>query len=449
MSDRIKKTLLVLIVLFGTLTAKPQDKVIDQVVAVVGGNVILKSEIEKTYFDSQAQGITSTGDMKCEILENLLVSKLLLAEAEIDTLIEATPSQINQQLEGIMQQYIQHFGSEKAVEDFFKMPITMIKADMQERVKNQILTNQMQQKIVKDVTATPAEVRAFYRGLKDDEIPVIPTQYEYEQITIIPPVDLAEENRVKEKLRDFKRRIEEGASFGAIAIMESDGPGANNGGELPYQGRAEMEESYASAAFNLKPGKVSNVVKTDMGYHIIQLMDRKGEKIKTRHIMLKPKISTDELAKVSSKLDSLANIIRKNEITFEQAASMFSHDKNSRNNGGMVINPQTQTSRFRVEELDGDVSKVLTKMKINEISDPFQSVDENQVTVFKIVKLVRKIDGHKANLQDDYQQIAEAFLADKRERTLRDWIEKQQKNNYIRIDATYANCNFKFQNWIK
>ena len=272
------------------ITGIAQDKVVDQIVAVVGGNIILKSEIEQTHMAQQAQGMTSEGDMKREILENFLIDKLLVAEAELDTLIEVTPSQINQQMDGQIQMYISQLGSEKAVEDYFAKPISAIKAEMQEPIRNNLLSQQMRQKIVQDVTVTPSEVRYHFRNLKEEDIPTIPTQYEYAQITNQPRVELEEENRVKAKLREYKKRIEEGASFATLAVLYSEGPSAGNGGELPdYMGRAQLDPAYSAAAFNLKGDRVSNVVKSAFGYHIIQLIDKKGEKIKTRHILLKPK----------------------------------------------------------------------------------------------------------------------------------------------------------------
>jgi len=431
-------------------TTFAQDKVVDQIVAVVGGNIVLKSEIEQMHMNQQAQGITSEGDLKCEILEQFLIDKLLVAEAELDTLIDVTPSQINQQMDGQIQMYISQLGSEKAVEDYFKKPISVIKAEMQEPIRNSLLSQQMRQKIVQDVTVTPSEVRFHFRNMNDDEIPMIPTQYEYAQITNQPRVELEEENRVKAKLREYKRRIEEGASFEVLAVMYSEGPSASNGGELPYMGRAELDPVYSAAAFNLKGDRVSNVVKSAFGYHIIQLVDKKGEKIKTRHILLKPKISVEAKEKAHEQLDSLANLIRRNEIQFEEAAVRFSFDKNTRNNGGIAINPMSMSSKFAVDELDADVSKVLTAMNINEISKPFETIDpESQQTVYKIVKLIKKIESHKANLQNDYQTLANMYLAKKKEQVLQDWISSRQSETYIRIDDTYANCNFDFDNWIK
>jgi peptidyl-prolyl cis-trans isomerase SurA len=444
-------TAILLLAFFYSATVFAQDKIIDQVVAVVGGNIILKSEIEEMHMNQQAQGITSEGDMKCEIFENMLIDKLLVAEAEQDTLIEVTPSQVNQQMDAQLQSYLTYFGSEKAVEDYFKKPIALIKADMQEGIRNHLLSQQMQNKIVQDVTVTPSEVRFHFRNLQEDEIPTVPTQYEFAQISMRPAIELEEINNVKARLRDIKERVENGANFASMAIMYSEEPGASRtGGELPYYGRGELDPSYAAAAFNLKGDRISNVVESEFGFHIIQLIDKQGEKAKTRHILMRPKASVEAKEQAFNRLDSLANLIRKNEIPFEQAAMMFSTDKNSRNNGGVVINPNTMSSKFSVEELDGDISKILPNMNINEISKPFESKEkESEQTVYKIVKLINKIDSHKADLQNDYQQLANLYLAKKKEQVLQEWISARQAQTYIRIDETYANCNFRFKSWIK
>ncbi len=430
--------------------ALAQDKVIDQIVAVVGGNIILKSDIENMNINQQAQGISSDGDMKCEILEQFLINKLLVAEAELDSTIETTPSQVNQQMDGQLQMYLQHFGTEAAVEKYFNKPIAMIKADMKDAIREQLLSQQMKSKIVADVTATPSEVRYHYRNLSQEEIPTIPTQYEYAQITIQPKISLEEENRVKAKLREIKKRIEDGSSFAAMAVIYSEGPSAKDGGVIGYSGRAQLDPSYAAAAFNLKGDQVSNVVKSAFGYHIIQLVDKQGGKVNTRHILMKPKVSVEEKEKAYNQLDSLANLIRKEEIGFEQAALMFSYDKNSRNNGGIALNQNTMSSKFSIEEIDADVSKIITTMNLNEISKPFETINmENQQNVYKIVKLINHTEAHKADLQNDYQTLADMFLAKKKDDTLKKWISERQSQTYIRIDNTYANCNFEFDNWIK
>ena len=446
----MKLTGLFLITALFAITSTAQDKVVDQIVAIVGGNIILKSEIERMNIEQQAQGVTTEGDMKCEILENFLVDKLLVAEAELDTLIEVTPSQVNQRMDQQMAMYVSYIGSEKAVEEYFKKSIVEIKAEMREGIRNQLLSQQMREKIVKDVTVTPSEVRYNFRNLKDDEIPTIPTQYEYAQITFQPVIDLEEDNRIKSRLRDIKKRIEDGSSFATMAVLYSECPSAKDGGVIGYSGRAELDPAYAAVAFNLKDDKISNVVRSAFGYHIVQLVDKKGDKVNTRHVLMKPKISVEAKEVAYNRLDSLAKMIRNNEIAFEEAARIFSYDKNTRNNSGIVINPNSMSSKFSVEELDPDVSKIITKMNVNEVSAPFESIDrETQLPVFKIIKVLKKIDSHKADLQNDYQKLAEMYLMKKKEEVFNDWISKQQSETYIRIDATYANCNFNFNNWIK
>jgi peptidyl-prolyl cis-trans isomerase SurA len=455
MNQKIRKlnliaALLLVCMIFPGAKIFAQDKVVDQIIAVVGSNIILKSEVEEMFIQQQAQGINTEGDMKCEILENLLIDKLMVAEASLDTNIVVTDSQINRNMDGRLQMFISHFGSEKEVEAYFKKSIPQLKAELRDMIKNQLLSSEMHSKIVENVTITPSEVRLFYRNLPEDEIPFVPPQFEYQQITLIPEIELEEENRVKAQLRDLKRRVEEGSSFATLAVLYSEAPESRLGGEIGYLGRAQLDPAYAAAAFNLRDDRVSNVVKSDFGFHIIQLIDRKGERINTRHILMRPKVSPEALEKSKIKLDSLANIIRKGEITFENAVMMFSDDKSSRNNSGIAINQQTLSTKFSVEELDPDVSKVITSMKINEISDPFQTVDPNsRQTVYKIIKLVNKTDGHKANLQTDYQMLANLYLEKKKEEVIEKWIKTQQARTYIRIDNTYANCNYQFKNWIK
>jgi len=446
----MKLTGLFLLTALFAITSTAQDKVVDQIVAIVGGNIILKSDVERMHIEQQAQGVTTEGDMKCEILENFLVDKLLVAEAELDTLIDVTPSQVNQRMDQQLAMYVSYIGSEKAVEEYFKKSFVEIKSEMREGIRNQLLSQQMREKIVKDVTVTPSEVRYNFRNLKEDEIPTIPTQYEYAQITFQPVIDLEEDNRIKSRLRDIKKRIEDGSSFATMAVLYSECPSAKDGGVIGYSGRAELDPAYAAVAFNLKDDKISNVVRSAFGYHIVQLVDKKGDKVNTRHVLMKPKISVEAKEIAFNRLDSLAKMIRKNEIPFEEAAQVFSYDKNTRNNSGIVINPNTMSSKFSVEELDPDVSKIITKMNLNEISEPFESIDrETQLPVFKIIKVLKKTDSHKADLQNDYQKLAEMYLIKKKEGVFNDWINKQQSETYIRIDATYANCNFNFNNWIK
>jgi len=430
-------------------TIHAQDKTVDQIIAVVGNNIILKSDIENRYMQNKAEGITTDGDMKCEILENFLVEKLLVAEAELDTTIEISDSQINESMDERIQYFIKNLGSEKAVEEYFKETMSKIKMDLSEVIRNQLFTSQMRNKIENKVTVTPAQVRYYYRNADPSDIPIVPTQVEYSEISIYPKIPIEKENSIKARLREMKKRIENGEDFATLAVLYSEGPSAPNGGELGYMGKGQLEPTYAEAAFNLREGKVSNVVKSDFGYHIIQLIDRKGDKVNTRHIILIPKPSQDALDKAKTALDSLANMIRINEITFEKAAIHFSADKSSRNGGGIAINPYTMSSKWKPEELDPTVSKVLNNLKPNEISDSFVSKNDKQRTVYKIVKLINKKKEHVANMQEDYQLLHDSYLQKMKEEAMNNWIAGKQSKTYIHIDDSYSNCNFKFKNWEK
>ena len=451
MFKNVLKSVLVLgTIISGYQSLSAQDKVIDQIVAVVGSNPILKSDIEQTAIQNQAQGVTTQGDAKCEILEQLLEQKLLLAEADLDTLILVSDNQINQQMDRRMNYFIENIGSEKEVEKYFSKSIMQLKAEMSETIKEQLKTEQMQTKIISKVTATPSEVRQFFRQLPTKEIPEIGSQLEYAQITILPAITEKEDLEVKAKLRDFKKRVENGDNFATLAIMYSEDPGsARNGGEMDYVGRGMLDPAFATEAFNLKPNQVSKVVKSEFGYHIIQLIDRKGEKIKCRHILLRAKVDPKELVLAKNRIDSIADFVRKAKITWEQASFMYSSDKSTRNNGGLVTSQRTGSSKFEVSELDPDVSKVITTMNIGETSNPILTLDDKQRQVYKIVKLINKTTAHPANMQDDYQRLCEMFLAKKKEETYRKWIAKQQAKTYIHVDDSYANCNFKLKSWKK
>jgi peptidyl-prolyl cis-trans isomerase SurA len=450
------RKLIGLFILMGCIVSgnptQAQDKVVDQIVAVVGKNIIMKSDIEAMYQQEQAKGTTTDGDMKCEILENLLVEKLLLAEAELDTTITVSDSQLNQNLDQRIQYYITHLGSEKEVEAYFKKSIVDIKADLQDVIKNSQMTQQMQEKILDKVKVTPSEVRLYFKNLPVADVPQIDAQVEYAQITVQPLISLEEEDRIKSTLRELKRRIESGeSSFAPLAVLYSEDLGsARNGGELDYTGRGSLDPAYAAAAFNLKGDKISNVVKSEFGYHIIQVIDRKGEQIKTRHILMIPKPSAKSMEKAFGQIDSIADFIRKGTILFKDAALRYSYDKDSRNNGGTVINPETGESKWKMSELDPDVSKVIAKMNVNEISKPIKTIDpKNQQTIYKIIKLINKNNAHKANLRDDYVELSNVYMASKKEKTLDEWVRDKQAGTYVHIDDSYLNCNFKYKGWVK
>jgi peptidyl-prolyl cis-trans isomerase SurA len=445
-----KGFLLLGLIIGSTNISYSQDKVVDQIVAIVGSNPILKSDIETGALQMQAQGVTTEGDLKCEVLENLLEQKLLLAEAELDTNIVVTDNQINQNMDRRLQYFIENIGSEKEVEKYFNKSINQLKSEMSETIKESLKTEQMQTKITKNVTATPSEVRTYFRQMPKEKVPIIGSQMEYAQITILPIITEQEDMEVKSRLREFKKRVENGESFATLAIMYSEDPGsARNGGEMDYMGRAMLDPSFATEAFNLKVGNVSKVVKSEFGYHIIQLIDRKGEKIKCRHILIRPKIDPKELENSKNRIDSIATFIRKGSIPWDQAAFLYSSDKNTRNNSGLVTSQKSGSTKFLMDELDPDVSKLITTLKVGEMSAPFLSMDDKQRQVYKMIKLLSKTESHPANLQEDYQHMSEVFLDKKKKDTYREWIAKQQAKTYIHIDDMYGNCNFKLKSWKK
>jgi peptidyl-prolyl cis-trans isomerase SurA len=438
------------IILGSVFVSNAQDKVVDQIVAIVGSNPILKSDIEQQVIDAKAQGVTTEGDMKCEILEKLLEQKLLLAEAELDTNIVVTDNQINQNMDRRMKYFIENIGSEKEVEKYFKKSINQLKSEMSEMIKEQLKTEQMQETITKNVTATPSEVRNYFRILPKEKIPMIGSQVEYAQITVLPVITEQEDMEVKSKLREFKRRVENGDNFATLAVLYSEDPGsARDGGEMDYVGRAMLDPAFATEAFNLKVGAVSKVVRSEYGYHIIQLIDKRGEKIKVRHILIRPKIDPKELDKAKGRIDSLVSFIAKKTITWDQAAYMYSSDKNSRNNGGLITSQKTGSTKFLMEELDPDVSKLIPNLQVGQVSEPFLGMDDKQRQVFKVIKLLSRTNAHSANLQEDYQHMSEIFLEKKKEDTYRTWLAKQQAKTYIHIDDLYSNCNFKLKSWKK
>lgn len=446
----IKNLLLSAFLMAIFFNATAQDKVIDQIVAIVGSNPILKSDIETQALQMQAEGQTSEGDIKCEILEALLEQKLLLAEADLDTNIVVTDNQINQNLDRRMKYFVENIGSEKDVEKYFNKSINQLKSEMSEMIREQLKTEDMKRTITKNITTTPSEVRNYFRQLPKDKVPTIGSQVEYAQITVLPVITEQEDLDVKSRLREFKRRVESGENFATLAVLYSEDPGsARNGGEMDYVGRAQLDPAFATEAFNLKVGTVSKVVRSEFGYHIIQLIDRKGEKIKCRHILIRPKIDPKELDKAKGRIDSIVTFVQEKKATWEQSAFLYSSDKNTRNNGGLVTSQQTGSSKFQMNELDPDVSKLITSLNVNDISQPFLGIDDKQRQVYKIIKLLSRTNAHTANLQEDYQFLTENFLQKKQEDTYRSWIARQQAKTYIHIDDLYGNCNFKLKSWKK
>jgi len=425
----------------------PPGKTIDQIVAIVGKQVILQSDIENQVLQLRAQGYYSSGDLKCETLEQVLYSKLLVNQAILDS-VEVNDSEINSEMERRLNYFINQIGSEEKLEEYYKKSIPEIKEEFREVIREQMLAQRMQQKTTADIKVTPQEVKAFFNNIPKDSLPIINTEFELEQISLHPKVEETEILRIKDQLREFKERVNNGESFATLAVLYSEDPGtAAKGGELGFVGRGDLVPEFSAAAFNLKEGEVSKIVKTDYGYHIIQLIEKKGERINCRHILLKPKISPAEKLKARQQLDSVVTAIRKNEMTFKQACWKYSEDENTRLNGGVMVNPTTGNTKFEAAQLEPKVAMAIQNLKVGDITEPFEAEDDKGQTVYKIVLLKAKSEPHSANLKDDYQRIQDLTLEKKNNEFMEEWVNKKLKSTFVHIDDSYKNCNFQNSAW--
>ncbi len=429
-----------------------QDHVIDEVVWVVGDEAILKSDVEEARMNAQYEGRKFEGDPYCVIPEELAIQKLYLHQAVLDS-IEVSESEVLQRVEMMTNQYIQMIGSKEKMEEYFNKTATQIREAMRENVKNGLTVQKMQQKLIGDIKITPAEVRRYFKDLPQDSVPYIPTQVEVQIITSQPKIPLDEIEDVKRRLREYTDRVNKGEmDFSTLALLYSEDKGsAMRGGEIGFKGRGELVPEYANVAFNLQdPKKVSKIVESEFGFHIIQLIEKRGDRINTRHILLKPKVNEKDLTSARARLDSIADDIRKNKFSFDEAASIISHDKDTRNNHGLMPNPQTNTSKLEMQQLPQEIAKVVDGMNVGEISKAFTMVNEKDgKEVCAIVKLKSRINGHKATITDDYQNLKEIVMDKRREEMLEKWIVEKQKHTYVRINDNWKNCSFKYPGWIK
>ena len=428
-----------------------QDNIIDEVVWVVGDEAILKSDIEQARLQAQYQGIKFSKDPYCVIPEQMAVQKLFLHQAEIDS-IEVADTDVLSMVDKRINYYVQQVGSKEKFEEYMNMTSTQIREKWREEVRNEMIADKMKQEIVGDIKVTPAQVRRYFNQLPPDSIPYIPTQVEVQIITQQPKIPQAEIDRVKARLRDFTERITSGETqFSTLARLYSEDPGtARQGGEMDFMGRGQLVPEFAAVAFNLTdPKKVSKVVETEYGFHIIQLIEMRGDRIKVRHILLKPQVSEEDLNASVAHLDSIANDIRTGKFTFESAALYLSDDKNSKNNNGLMPNSATGTSRFEMGQLPQEIAVVVDKMNIGEISEAFTMIDaQNGKEKCAIVKLKTRIPGHKATITDDYQRLKAVVLEKLQNEKIQKWIAEKQKTTYVRINEKWKNCDFEYPGWI-
>lgn len=426
-------------------------QVIDEVIWVVGDEAILRSEVEEERLRAQYEGQSIPGDPYCFIPEQLAIQKLFLHQAVLDS-IEANESSVSHQVDMRLNYYINQIGSKEKMEEYFRKTSSEIREEMMTSVRNQMIIQQMQQKLTSDIKPTPADIRRYYNSLSLDSLPMMPAQVEVQILSFEPPVPIEEIERVKQRLREFTDRVQSGsADFSMLARLYSeDTESAKRGGELGFVGRGQLVTEFADVAFNLNdPKRVSRIVQTEYGYHIIQLIEKKGERINCRHILLRPRISATDKVNAIQKLDSIRQQILADSLQFEQAVILFSQDKNTVMNAGLMINPNTGSSRFEYQDLAPEIAKQIYSLKEGEISQPFVMMDQTKNReVCAIVKVKKKTDIHRANLTDDFQAIKSMLEAKLGDELIHDWILKKQKTTYIQIDPEWQGCDFEYPGWI-
>ena len=422
------------------------QKEIDGVMAIIGNEIILTSDIETQYQQYLAQGYTNRGEIKCRIIEDLLYQSLLLNQAKIDSL-EISEQEIDSELEKRIRYFIRQVGSKEKLEEFYGKSIIEIKSEFRDLINDQLLSQRMQGSITTEVKVTPSEVKSYFNRLPKDSLPMIEAEVEISQIVIKPEISNQEKDRIKNKLLSFKERITNGEDFKVLATLYSDDPGsAKSGGELGFVGRGDLVPAFEAAAYKLKGNEISKIIKSEFGYHIIQLIERRGEQINVRHILLKPKVSSTQLMETKEQIEKVAKQISDKEITFEKAVLDFSNDE-SKNNEGLLINPNSGSSMFIMKDLDPTLYFVIEKIIQGEISAPIIMELEDGQKAYRIVKLRKKTIAHTANLIEDYDKIRNVALEEKKQQTINKWLEEKIAKTYIKLEAELQDCTFN-NKWI-
>ncbi len=439
-----------------TAAAPNPSSVVDEVIWVVGDEPILLSDVENVRMQSELEGVKWDRNPDCAIPEQLAVQKLFLHQAAIDS-IEVTESEVAQSVEEQINYWIQMTGSREKLEEYKNMSLSELRQTLHDDFRNRLLINREREELVSDITVSPADVRRYFSELPEDSLPIIPTEVEVQIITRTPKVAQEEVDRIKNQLREYTERVNKGeTSFATLATLYSEDPGtARQGGAFQdYVGRGVLDPTFASVAFNLTdPKKISKIVETEYGFHIIQLIDKRGDRIKVRHILLRPKVTQEAIDFAASQLDSIAGNIREGKFSFDEAATFISDDKDTRNNHGLMANQGNDgrmTSRFQMRNLPPEIAKVVDSMKVGEVSAPFQMISlKNGKTVCAIVKLKNRVETHRATITEDFQTMKDIVLAKRREEFIDKWIKDKIKATYVRINDRYKNCDFQYEGWVK
>ena len=456
---KLKNILLVAIaaILGITYATAAIDNSAEEVAWVVGDQPIWKSDIEEAYQQMLYEKVPINGDPYCVIPEQLAIEKLYLHQAELDT-IEASESMVLQQVEQTINNYVAQLGSQEKVEQMFNKPLPVLREYLRDMISTRSRVQQVQHNLIQNVKATPADVRRFFNRLPEDSIPFVPRMVEVQILTAAPAIPREEIENVKARLRDYSDRVTKGESdFSTLAILYSEDPvSAARGGELGFAGRSTFVPEFTAVAFNLNdPKKVSKIVETEYGYHIIQLIEKRGDRVNVRHILLRPRVSDKDLTEAVTRLDSLRSDLDKNKIPFEEAVTVLSQDKDTRNNRGVMVNSNMQsdnygTSRFEMADLPQEIARQVDKMQPGDVSDAFIMKDpKTNQDIVALVKLTNRIDGHKANMADDYQTIKGMYEDARRQEILKEWVEKKIADTYVRIEDGWRNCDFQHKGWIK
>lgn len=432
-----------------------ETSIVDEVLWVVGDEPILKSEVETMKLQAEMDGMRWKGNPEIEILEQLAVQKLFLHQAALDS-IDVTDAEVSQNVEQQINYWISipQIGSKEKLEQFQRKTLSQIRQDLREEFKNRQLVQRMQESLVSDVKVSPAEVRAYFNKLPQDSVPLIPTTVEVEIITQTPKVEQEEVARIKDQLRNFTERVTKGeTSFETLARLYSDDTGSGRqGGELGYMGRGMLDPAFAAAAFNLTdPKKISKVVESEFGFHIIQLIDKRGDKVNSRHILLKPKVSAASVVAAKERLDSISKDIKAGKFTFEDATAFVSDDKDTRNNHGLMVNSteSARTSRFKMKDLPTEIARVVETMKVGDVSEPFEMINAKGKTVCAIIKLVSRRDEHRATITEDFQEMKDIVTAQRKKDIIHDWIVKKVKETYVRMNPRYKDAKFEYEGWVR
>ena len=449
---QMKKFVCVALVALQSIVSFAQNNIVDEVVWVVGDEAILRSEVERIRND---YGSNISGNPYCVIPEQLAVQKLFLHQAELDS-ITVSDSQVNQSVEAKINERVLMAGSKEKLEEYMRMPMKQIREELYEQIRAEMLTQEVRRSLTKDVKVTPAEVRRHYKSMPEDSLPFIPTQVEVQILVQHPRISREEIERVKEQLRGWSDRVTSGAtSFSALARMFSEDEGsARQGGDLGFFGKADMDPAFSNVAFSLTdPNKVSKVVQSEYGFHIIQLIEARGDKIRARHILRRPEVDRKDVEACLARLDSISADIQEGKFSFEIGAQEISDDKDTRNNHGIMVNTKQdtgdRTTRFEMGELPGEVSRIVNDMEVGEISKPFTMIDKRGREVCAIVKLKNRIPAHRASVTEDFQVLKIAVEARKSEKVIQDWIREKQKSTNVRIKQGWGECDFMYPGWVR